>query len=212
MSTAPPPQPPPRSAHGQVELTLTLELDPDSPTALLRTPVLPHRRRCRVTEAEYRSRIDGSDYLDLRVHAPPARAHCVPLHVIGRPVRDRAGSRGAQLPSSGSHQPVRLRPLDPSSPASTNQRARRPLRRAAPWVLLWAAGQLKQQSRRRRWCGDRAAAMLVSADCSVDQQHELSAHVTRLPYSLCLCDVRQQECLSDRERELPGLDQVSDLS
>ena len=78
MSTAPPPQPPPRSAHGQVELTLTLELDPDSPTALLRILVLLHRRRCRVTEAEYRSRIDGSDYLDLRVQAPPAHAHCLP--------------------------------------------------------------------------------------------------------------------------------------
>ena len=78
MPTAPPPQPPPRSAHGQVELTLTLELDADSPTALLRTLVLLHRRRCRVTEAEYRSRIDGSDYLDLRVQAPPAHVHCVP--------------------------------------------------------------------------------------------------------------------------------------
>jgi hypothetical protein len=78
MPTAPPPQPPPRSAQGQVELTLTIELDPDSPTALLRTLVVLHRRRRRVTEAEYRSRIDGSDYLDLRVRAPPTHAHCVP--------------------------------------------------------------------------------------------------------------------------------------
>jgi hypothetical protein len=78
MPTAPPPQPPARHPHGLVELTLTIELDPDSPNALLRTLVLLHRRRCRVTEAEYRSRIDGSDYLDLRVQAPPAHAHCLP--------------------------------------------------------------------------------------------------------------------------------------
>jgi Group II intron, maturase-specific domain len=28
---------------------------------------------------------------------------------------------------------------------------------AAPRLLLWVAGQLKQQSRRRRWCGDEPA-------------------------------------------------------
>jgi hypothetical protein len=78
MPTAPPPQPQPRSAHGQVELRLTLELDSDSPTALVRTLTLLHRRRCRVTEAEYRSCIAGCDYLDLQVQAPSAHAHCVP--------------------------------------------------------------------------------------------------------------------------------------
>ena len=40
----------------------------------------------------------------------------------------------------------------------TNQRPRRPPRRPAPWLLLWAAGQFKRQSRRRGWCGDKAEA------------------------------------------------------
>jgi hypothetical protein len=78
MPTALPPYPHRRPVHGHIELTLTLELDPDRPAALLRTLVLLHRRRCRVSEAEYRSRIDGRDYLNLRVQAPPAHAHCVP--------------------------------------------------------------------------------------------------------------------------------------
>ena len=44
---------------------------------------------------------------------------------------------------------------------STNQRPRRPPRRAAAWLLLWAAGQLKQQCRCRRCCGDNAEARSV---------------------------------------------------
>jgi hypothetical protein len=40
----------------------------------------------------------------------------------------------------------------------TNLRPRRPPRRLARWLPLWRAGQLKQQYRRRRWCGDRAEA------------------------------------------------------
>ena len=50
-------------------------------------------------------------------------------------------------------------PRQNETPASTNQRSHRPPRRAAPWLLLWAAGKLKQQSRRRCWCGDKAAAV-----------------------------------------------------
>jgi hypothetical protein len=59
--------------------------------------------------------------------------------------------------------------------------------------------------------GDQAAVVLAAADCSVDQQHELSAHGTRLADAVCLRDVGQRECLADREREPPGLDQVPDL-
>ena len=54
MTTALPPNSETRVAHSQVELALTLELEPDSANALLRTLVLLHRRCCRVTEAEYR--------------------------------------------------------------------------------------------------------------------------------------------------------------
>ena len=68
---------PTRSATGQVELAFTLELEPDNPTTLLRTLVLLHRRCCSVTEADYRSRLDGYDRLDLRLQAPTAYAHCV---------------------------------------------------------------------------------------------------------------------------------------
>jgi hypothetical protein len=67
-----------RVADSQVDLTLTLELEPDSTTALVRTLVVLHRRCCRVTEARYQSGIGGYDRLDLRVLAPPVHAHCVP--------------------------------------------------------------------------------------------------------------------------------------
>jgi hypothetical protein len=43
------------------------------------------------------------------------------------------------------------------TPALTNQQRGRLPRRAAAWLLLWAAGQLKQQYRRRSWCGDNGA-------------------------------------------------------
>jgi len=56
------------------------------------------------------------------------------------------------------------RGLSASSAGFTNQRPLRPPRRAAPWLPLWAAGQLKQQSRRRRWCGDNAATRSVSGE------------------------------------------------
>jgi len=65
-------------ADGQVDLTLTLELEPDSATALVRTLVVLHRRCCRVTDARYQSGIGGYDRLNLRVLAPPVHAHCVP--------------------------------------------------------------------------------------------------------------------------------------
>lgn len=66
-------------ARNPVELALTLELEPGSLTALLRTFAVLHRRCCRVVKAEYRSDINGGDRLALRVEAPPARAHCVPV-------------------------------------------------------------------------------------------------------------------------------------
>jgi hypothetical protein len=68
---------PTRTAHGQVELAFTLELEPGNNSALLRTLVLLHRRRCSLTEAKYRSELNGADRLDLRLQAPAAHAHCV---------------------------------------------------------------------------------------------------------------------------------------
>ncbi len=93
MTTALPTQPQTAAAGGQVELAFALELDPESPTALLRIVALLHRRRCRVTEAGYRSRVNGCDHLDLRIEAPRGHAHCVAAwlsallevwHVTGR--------------------------------------------------------------------------------------------------------------------------------
>jgi hypothetical protein len=77
MTTASPTTPDTRRT-APVELTLTLELEPDSPTALLRTLAVLHRRRCHVTTAEYRADIDVGDHLSLRVQASSTRAHCVP--------------------------------------------------------------------------------------------------------------------------------------
>src|SRR6476620_9941595 len=65
--------------------------------------------------------------------------------------------------------------------------------------------------RERRWFAGSSAVVLVAADCSSDEQHELSAHVTRLADAMCLRDVGQRECLPHREREPPGLDQVTYL-
>ena len=53
--------------------------------------------------------------------------------------------------------------------------------------------------------------MRVAADCSVDQEHELAAHVTSLADAVCLRDLGQRECLPDREREPSGFDLVTDL-
>jgi hypothetical protein len=78
MTTALPSTSDTRTADGQVDLMLTLELEPDSATALVRTLVVLHRRCCRVTEAQYQSGIGGCDRLDLRVLAPAVHAHCVP--------------------------------------------------------------------------------------------------------------------------------------
>lgn len=77
MTTALPTHPQTAYVGGQVGLASTLELDPESPTALLRIVALLHRRRCLVTEAVYRSRIDGCAHLDLRIQAPGAHGHCV---------------------------------------------------------------------------------------------------------------------------------------
>jgi hypothetical protein len=78
MTTALPPHSDSRVADGQVDLTFTLELEPNNMTALVRTLVVLHRRCCRVTEARYQSGIDGCDRLELRIAAPSVHAHCVP--------------------------------------------------------------------------------------------------------------------------------------
>jgi hypothetical protein len=60
---------------------------------------------------------------------------------------------------------------------------------------------------------DRWASAPVTAEAaSVDQQHQLSAHVTLLADAVCVCDIGQRERLPDKEREPPGLNQVADLA
>ena len=54
----------------------------------------------------------------------------------------------------------------PNTSPTTNQRTRRPSRRAAPWLLVWAAGQLKQQS---------PAAPLVSAETGANRHRRGAA-------------------------------------
>jgi hypothetical protein len=109
MTTASPSKSDIRVADGQVDLTLTLELEPDSTTALVRTLVVLHRRCCRVTEARYQSGIGGSDRLDLRVLAPPVHAHCVSAwlsavvevrRVIDMPGHRRSIEQSHQAPNS----------------------------------------------------------------------------------------------------------------
>jgi len=101
MTTALPPHSETQVAHRHVDLALTLELEPDSDTALLRTLVLLHRRRCRVTEAGYRAGTGGYDRLDLRVQAPPGHAHCVPAWLSALVEVRRV------LPASGGRRPLR---------------------------------------------------------------------------------------------------------
>jgi len=60
MTTASPSKSDIRVADGQVDLTLMLELEPDSTTALVRTLVVLHRRCFRVTEARYQSAITNN--------------------------------------------------------------------------------------------------------------------------------------------------------
>jgi hypothetical protein len=63
-----------------VELELTLELEPGAGSALLRALSVLHRRHCRVTGVEYEaapSAEGAPERLNLRLHAPPAHAHCV---------------------------------------------------------------------------------------------------------------------------------------
>jgi hypothetical protein len=55
------------------ELALSLELESDAQSALLRALTLLHRRRCRVVEARY----DRTDHLTVVVQAPSRHAHCV---------------------------------------------------------------------------------------------------------------------------------------
>jgi hypothetical protein len=115
MTTASTLDSPTRSAYGQVELAFTLELEPDNPTTLLPTLVLLHRRCCSVTEANYRSRLDGHDRLDLRLQAPSAHAHCVAAwlsalvdvrRVVALPGQGQLGGaqqRGATTMRRGAH-------------------------------------------------------------------------------------------------------------
>ena len=58
-------------------LTLTLELEHRSESALLRAISLLHRRRCRITRVEYRSGTGPCDRLTVWVEAPRLHAHRV---------------------------------------------------------------------------------------------------------------------------------------
>jgi hypothetical protein len=60
--------PSPTSTHA--ELHLTLELERDSGSALLRVVSTLHRRRCRVLQASLRPTGSNRDELELILHAP----------------------------------------------------------------------------------------------------------------------------------------------
>jgi hypothetical protein len=86
---------------------------------------------------ETRSRIE------LDAEAPPSSpARALHEHWSRRSatVQSRADLRNARQPDAA---------------ASTNHRQGERPKRAAPWLLHWAGGQLKQQCRRRRWVGER---------------------------------------------------------
>ena len=61
---------PPSPTRAQTELHLSLELERDSGSALLRVVATLHRRRCRVLHASFRPAAHGRDELDLVVQAP----------------------------------------------------------------------------------------------------------------------------------------------
>jgi hypothetical protein len=61
---------PPVQTPMQAELHLSLELERDGGSALLRVVSTLHRRRCRVVHASFRSAPTGTDQLDLVVSAP----------------------------------------------------------------------------------------------------------------------------------------------
>jgi hypothetical protein len=65
---------PPSPISTQAELHLTLELERDSGSALLRVVSTLHRRRCRVLRASFHPSPTGRDELDLVVQAPGAQA------------------------------------------------------------------------------------------------------------------------------------------
>jgi acetolactate synthase regulatory subunit len=59
---------------GATELTLTVEFADDADDALLRVLSTLHRRRCRVTAAEFAADRRASGRLALRIQAPAAHA------------------------------------------------------------------------------------------------------------------------------------------
>jgi hypothetical protein len=65
---------PPSPTSRQAELHLTLELERDSGSALLRVVSTLHRRRCRVLRASFRPSEDNRNELDLIVLAPGAHS------------------------------------------------------------------------------------------------------------------------------------------
>ena len=100
----------------------------------------------------------------IEIHLLDRAQHRPHEMILRQPIRQRR--RQQQHPSAVARDEVLTHPGmvlnhpdDTRKPDSlTNERARRPPRRAAPWLLLRAAGQLKRQSRRRRWCGDKPEA------------------------------------------------------
>ena len=59
---------------GATELTVTVEFTDDADDALLRVLSTLHRRRCRVTAAEFAAEHSASGRLALRIQAPDAHA------------------------------------------------------------------------------------------------------------------------------------------
>jgi acetolactate synthase regulatory subunit len=90
---------------GPTELTLTVEFADDTDDALLRVLSTLHRRRCRVTAAEFAGDRSAPGHLALRIQAPPAYASRVAYwlnslidvrHVRTTTTGERASQEGAE--------------------------------------------------------------------------------------------------------------------
>lgn len=74
---------PPQAPSTQAELYLTLQLEPDSGSALLRVVSTLHRRRCRILQASFRQVAGSCDELQLHILAPRAYAVRVEHWLLG---------------------------------------------------------------------------------------------------------------------------------